>query len=467
MKVVIIIFLLIVDAVGSAAAFKLTYMIRFESGVFANPLPAELLEPLVWMIGFWLAIFALRGMYRTPTALSRFDEIVRCFKTVVIGIFIIFLATFDIQQPIALNRLFLLIYGMILFVLTVIGRVLVRNYQRWLRNRGIGLWKVVIVGFNDVGRRLHDQLHHYPVWGFKVEGYVDSQEPDHPIEPGNPDLERGEHHGVPIIGRVEELSEIVASRKIDWVLVAPQRYAHETLLKVFDHCTVRHVRFMIVADFYHMVVGMMRTVTIHGLPLVEVVPQLVPASVLFIKRIADIVVGLIFGLFAIGLTPLIALAIKLESSGPIFQTEQRLTKGRREFRLIRFRTSSRVTDGQGDDPPETEKTTRIGRLLQITQLNDLPMFINLLKGDMSLVGPSPELRKTVEERRKSVPLYDRRFRIRAGLTGWTQLREKTGQGPKDVREKTGYDLFYLDHISLTLDLKIVLSTIMIIIKGNW
>jgi len=219
---------------------------------------------------------------------------------------------------------------------------------------------------------------------------------------------------------------------------------------------------MIVADYYHMVVGMMRTVQIHGLPLVEVVPHLVSERQLIVKRIADIIVGLVGSAITLLLFPFIAIAVKLSGIKRVICKIRFIGRFEREIAIRRFGTS------RGDDPlRQSVDMPRFGKFLRKTQLNDLPLFFSLLKGDLSLVGPELERVDLYRERHNNIPLYERRFMIRPGLTGWTQLRSKSGESPKDIYEKTGYDLFYIDHLSPSLDLKIIATTLWKIVRGAW
>jgi len=453
----VVVILLSVDAVAAAAAIRLTHLLRFESGLFSNPIPAELCGPILLLTGFWWLLFAIRGMYLTPVALSRFDEVVRCFKAVVIGIFIVFLATFDVREPVTITRIFLLTYGLLVFIFISSGRVVVRILQRRLRRRGKGLWNAVIVGYNEVGRRLNHQLHYWPVWGFRVVGFIDhlpAQE---------------EHLGVRVLGGIDDLPRVIETHRVQWILMAPDRQAHDALLEVFDRCSFLRVRFMIVASFYQMVVGLVRTVEIHGMPLVEVVPQLVPLHIRIIKRVVDLAAGLVVTPALFIITPLVALVIRLDSPGRIFYTQRRVGRGGREFTLIKYRSMIRDAEKQSgavwaqrDDP----RVTRVGRILRRTHLDELPQFINVLCGQMSLVGPRPERREFVEQFKDKVPLYERRQRIRPGITGWAQVRHKYDETLEDVIDKTRYDLFYVDHISLALDLKILIATVLKVIRGE-
>ncbi|HHE46282.1 MAG TPA: sugar transferase [Bacteroidetes bacterium] len=457
MALLVSLLLLTVDIVGTVSAWIITFLLRVESGLFINKLEIEMLQPLLWLTIFWLLLFLLRGMYRTPLALSRFNEVVSVFKSVLFGILIIFILTFDADKPFTASRLFLLTYGVLAFLLVSAGRVGVRNLQRMLRQRGVGLWNAVIVGFNDVGRKLHHQLHYYPVWGFRVVGFIDK------------DTSAGEHLGKKVLGGLSDLPAIIETRRVHFVLVAPLNSAYDALIEVFGSCGFLRVRFMIVADFYQMVVGLVRTVEIHGLPLVEVMPRLVGVSVLIFKRSMDILVGLLVSVILLIITPLIAILIKLDSPGPVFYVQKRIGKWGREFNLIKFRTmhvDAEAEDGAVWAEKNDPRVTRVGRFLRRSHLDELPQFFNVLLGQMSIVGPRPERREFVEHFKDNIPLYERRLRIRPGITGWAQVRHKYDENVADVVEKTGYDLFYIDHISPALDLKIILATMLKMIKGG-
>ncbi len=464
MNFAVVILLLLVDIFGAGLAWQLAHNLRMESGYFENPIPIEMLGPLIWLALYWVILFKLQGMYRLQIALSRFDEIARCFKAVFIGSFIIYITTMDISDPISPGKMIVFYYGFLTFVFVSSGRVGVRVLQRILRRRGIGLWNAIIIGYNEVGRKLHDQLHYFPVWGFNVVGFADDSVPqDVNI------LRNGEYLGKKVLGGIADLPRIIESENVQFILVAPERQAYDSLMQVFGSCKFLRVRFMIVVNFYQMVVGLVRTVEIHGLPLVEVMPQLVPISIRLIKRTTDIIIGFIVSVFLVLIYPLMALLIKLDSSGPVFYVQKRIGKWGKEFKVIKFRSmfedaekQSGAVWAQKDDP----RVTRIGRLLRNNHLDELPQFFNVLMGQMSMVGPRPERREFVEQFRTRIPLYERRLRIRPGITGWAQVRYKYDETLEDVIDKTKYDLFYIDHISLALDMKIIIATILKMLSGG-
>lgn len=446
--------LILCDGVAVSAAYWITFMMRVEGGFLRSPI--DLWVPMTLMTGFWWVLFVLRGLYSTPVALSRFEEAVCVFKAAVIGTVLVFIVTFDIEQPVRITRLFLLNYGVMVFIFVSAERLVIRTIQRRLRWRGIGLWNAVIVGLNDVGTRLYDQLTRYPVWGFRVKAFVDK----------NP--QTSDWMGVPVLAGLEGLPDAIRVHNVQWVMMAPDKHGSDTLLDVFDYCRNTKVRFMVVADYYQMVSGLVRSVEIHGLPLVEVTPQQISIGTIVVKRAFDVAFSLIMLFILIVMLPVIALVIKLDSPGPVLYRQKRVGKGGREFTLYKFR--SMVQDAEAlsgavwavrNDP----RVTRVGRLLRKVHLDEWPQFFNVLKGDMSLVGPRPERRQFVEDFKDRIPLYERRLRVRPGITGWAQVRFKYDETFEDVKEKTRYDLFYIDHLSLALDLKILLATVARVFSG--
>ncbi len=456
-KSYIVILLLISDTIGTAAAWRLSYLLRYESGMFSNPTPASIFWPGVVLTMFWLIIFAIRGRYIVPVALSRFSELEQVIKAVLIGIIVLFIATIDVPNPVSPTRLLLAYYGVLIILFTGIGRIIIRTYQRRLRWLKKGLWEAIIVGRNEVGKKLRWQLDTYPVWGFHVHGFVDDTDSDNP------------NHGSQLLGKIDDLPELVKRNGIEWIFVAPEADAEKLVTQVLQKCSDMKLRFMLVADQYQMVIGLVHTVEIHGLPLIEVHPQLVSPTIKTIKRVFDIVMGLLMSVVVVAMTPFIAILIKLESPGPVFYSQKRVGRRGREFTLLKFR--SMIQDAESasgavwaikDDP----RVTKIGRFLRKSHLDEMPQFFNVLLGQMSLVGPRPERSQFVEEFKTKIPLYERRLRVRPGITGWAQVRHKYDESIADVAEKTRYDLFYIDHLSLLLDLKILIATALKMLRGG-
>jgi len=305
------------------------------------------------------------------------------------------------------------------------------------------LYRALIVGFNDVGKQLHDQLHNFPVWGFQVVGFIDDEIPD------------GEHLNRKVLGGKSDLSGIVESQKVQFVLIAPEKQSRKEQLEIFDSCNSPRTRFMIVPDYNQMVSGLVKNIEIHGLPLIEVMPLAVSLRIRIVKRLMDIIAGVIISVLVLIITPINGLLNKIDSKGAVFYRQKHVGRLGVEFTLFKFRTTK-----------DNQQVTRIGRILHKTHMYELPQIFNVLIGRMSLVGPRPERLELVEKLQDEIPLYKRRIRVRPGITGWAQVRYRYKESFEDIVEETKYDLFYIDHISTALDLKIILATFLMLLKGG-
>lgn len=462
------------DTIALQVALYLTFWVRFKSGWFphlpstqaaiATGLGNVLITSALFLTPFWWLVLTMRGLYRQKVIVSRWDEVIEVFKGTATGIILIFIAFFEVQDPFPPTQITLFVYGGSIFLLVGGVHFLLRSFQKYARSKGIGLWRVLVIGWNRVGFKLATQLEsHYP-WGFKVAGFI-AMERDDPSTPAP--LPYSDWN---IAGHLGELPRFAQSEEIEWALVAPdEAESHEGLMRVLDRCWASNLKVMLVADSYQMVVGLKGTVHIHGLPLIEVLPRLISPTVVMVKRIVDIIVSAIMSAVVLLLTPVIGLAIKLDTPGPIFYLQRRVGKGGKEFTLIKFR--SMVKDAEEESgavwaQPHDPRITRVGRILRRFHLDEFPQFFNVLLGQMSLVGPRPERRELIDQMRDLIPLYERRLSVRPGMTGWAQIRYKYDETIEDVKEKTAYDLYYIDNLSLSLDLKIIFITFWQILKGK-
>ncbi len=222
-------------------------------------------------------------------------------------------------------------------------------------------------------------------------------------------------------------------------------------------------------DMYDIISGQARTNQIYGLPLIEILPEFMPAWERSVKRLIDILVsiGILGGLLPFWL--LFGIIIKIDSRGKTLYRQERVGKDGRQFNIFKFRSMS--SDAESETGPvwateDDPRVTRVGKFLRATRIDEVPQFINVLMGDMSLVGPRPERQFFVDQLKKEMPLYTRRLRIRPGITGWAQIKHKYDESLDDVKRKLRYDLFYIENMSLRMDFKIILSTIKVILSGK-
>lgn len=411
----------------------------------------------------WLLFFAFNGMYRAQPTLSRFDEVVSVFKVVTVGTLLWFIATFNPEQPFPLTRALIFSYWLTLIGLVSGGRVVIHSIQRQLLVRGIGWRNTVIVGTDERGERLSHHLKLSPAQGFNVIGFVRTHCGEEVAAVGE----------VPVLGRVSDLGEIISRFQVEVVLIALKSNSHEEILEIVDATGGEQVSFGITPDLYDIVTGHVRTNQIYGVPLMELKPELMPTWEQAIKRLIDTAVAVLVG---VGLAPLwilVALAIKIDSKGPVFFGQERVGKDGKIFKMYKFR--SMVPDAEESTGPvwvkgEDPRVTRIGRILRALHLDEIPQCINFFKGDMSLVGPRPERPYFVEKFRKNIPLYMRRFNVKPGLLGWAQSKHEFDINSSNVediaRERLEHDLYYIENIALKLDLKIMLRTVWFVMAGK-
>ena len=229
------------------------------------------------------------------------------------------------------------------------------------------------------------------------------------------------------------------------------------------------VTLKLLPDFYQLVSGLNKTNQIFGMPLIEISPEPMPLWEKVVKRLMDIIISLIVLVVTLPFLGIIALLIRMDSKGPIIYKQRRVGRGGRLFTIYKFRTMKEGAEAETGPTWATQndaRVTKIGYWLRKLRLDEIPQLWNVLRGSMSLVGPRPERPHFVDQFRIQIPLYTRRLRVRPGITGWAQVKWKYDSSLDDVKEKTKYDLFYVENISLKMDLKILIITIITMIKGK-
>ena len=430
---------------------------------FWYALDYNLFDVLPAICACWLLLFLFYGLYRPRQSESRFDEILAAFKVISLGTALIFIATFDPAHPFLLTRALMFSYWLLLIGLVAGGRVVVRSFERQLLVRGLGRRHTVIVGVDARGARLLNDLRSSPAQGFEVVGFVRARNEE----------ERSAVDGIPVLGEAQELRSIIARNHVEVVLIALQSNSHEEILEIVNAAEGLPVSFSITPDLYDIVTGHVRTQQIHGVPLMELRPELMSAWEQTLKRLIDVSVAL---LVLVGLAPLwllLAAAIKLSSKGPVFFRQDRIGEGGKIFTMFKFR--SMYTDAEERSGPvwvkeEDPRVTPVGRILRALHLDEIPQCINFFRGDMSLVGPRPERPFFVEQFRRQIPFYMRRFNVKPGLLGWAQSKHEFDLDSKDIvgiaRERLEFDLYYIENMSLKLDLKIMLQTVWFVLAGK-
>lgn len=306
-----------------------------------------------------------------------------------------------------------------------------------------------------------DELSKFPALGYNVIGFI-----------GEKNFKRHEllsYKNRPLFGNINDIERIIKEENAQELIFALEGSSRRKVMDVVDQCNGLQVNFKIVPDLYDIVIGQARTNQIYGFPLIDIMPQFIPEWERKIKRLMDIVISTVILTVFSPLWLLIALAIKIDSKGPVLYKQKRVGKDGKEFTIYKFR--SMIHEAESMTGPrwaerEDARITRIGRLIRPARLDEAPQFLNVLKGEMSLIGPRPERPYFVEKFKHQIPFYSCRLKVQPGITGWAQIKGAYDTSFENVKTKLQYDLFYLENMSLRMDLKILLNTIYVMLMGK-
>ncbi|MCI0708299.1 MAG: sugar transferase [Ignavibacteriae bacterium] len=460
------IFSFLVDFLTANAAYYAYYLLRVRSGWVDYPIEPELWLPMIAVYVYWLMWFGFFGLYQSWYAKSRLDEVITIFRTTGVGVLFLFFIIFiddsstGSQQT---NRLIIAAYWLTLFIFVSAGRLVIRAMQRRLLESGIGARNTLIIGWSKKAFELCDMVLKSPALGYKLIGFVS-------VSKGKTKSgKKQEYQSIRVLGALEKLPTLMRQRNVREVLIGLDSTEHDKLLEVIRACDGEEVGMKIIPDLYDIVSGQARMSSIYGVPLIEVSPELLKPWEAALKRAFDIAVSLLILVLGFPLWILVALLIKLDTRGPVFYKQERVGRNSKSFFIYKFR--SMTSDAEKQSGPvwagkNDPRVTRVGRLIRKTHIDEMPQFINVLKGDMSVVGPRPERPFFVEKLTKELPLYKRRLKVRPGITGWAQVKLKYDESIEDVRVKVKYDLFYIENLSWRLDLKILFNTMYVMLRGK-
>ncbi|MBD3369115.1 exopolysaccharide biosynthesis polyprenyl glycosylphosphotransferase [Candidatus Fermentibacteria bacterium] len=441
-------------------AVVLASFLKFYSGIFPGFSPLSrsvILAGAVASVLYWWLIFSLAGCYRPHWDRSWTDELAMVFKPVTTGMVVLGIIAFLIDPEPSLGRWIIIIYYSLLLLLVFISRAIGRTFERKLSKRGKLYRKALIVGVGDPAKDLTDYLESNPALGYKLVGYID---PPHPQPRAVPEEM--------ILGDVNELQKVIEKNRVRELLVTIASNFHQDILSLLLAAAGARVRVKVVPDLFDVLAGHVHNTQILGQPLMEVLPEKLSFWQRSVKTFFDYGLSILVVGITLPLWIIIAVAIKINSKGPVFYRQERVGKGGHTFRIFKFRSMVRDAESKsgpvwaGKDDP---RITWVGKIFRKTRLDELPQFLNVLRGEMSVVGPRPERPAFVEELREVYPFYSKRLTIKPGITGWAQVKLEYDTSVEDVAEKLKFDFYYLENQSLFLDLEILVRTLVVVITG--
>jgi Undecaprenyl-phosphate glucose phosphotransferase len=453
------------DAAIGIVAFVVAYFLRFETGLFPIPKGQPPFVQYLDVLPFIAVIvplgFHLQGLYRLRRGRSRidvfFNVLVGSIFAVVIGVVgTLYFQAYYVPDELKARGAYevsQLVWGIFLVNVIVLGylsRKVVRELmeRRWTSGRG--LRRILIAGAGDLGRMVADRMFEHRELGYVVVGFID-------------DRAGGDHlgyRGVPLLGTLAEGPEIAVRESVDHLYVALPMEEHVKMLDLVEGVSRECIDVKVVPDLLQFIALRARLEDLDGLPVINVNDVPLQGVNAVVKRALDILISVVA--LAVMALPglLIAWLIKRSSRGPVFYRQERMGLDGRAFTVYKFRTMP--IDAEDESGPvwadeDDARATRVGSWLRRLDLDEWPQFLNVLKGEMSIVGPRPERPYFVEQFKHRIPQYMLRHKVKAGITGWAQVNG--WRGNTSLEKRIEYDLYYIENWSVSLDLKIIWLTV--------
>ncbi|MBI4641168.1 MAG: undecaprenyl-phosphate glucose phosphotransferase [Candidatus Tectomicrobia bacterium] len=444
--------LFVVDMLIVIGSWLFAYGVRFYFFPFPPPIIPPFL-PYAWLLFFivpiWAMSFKLFGLYQPWRGKRKILEFVDIFKASLFSLLILLAVAF-FERRASYSRLTIIYFSIFQIVITGIFRGAIRKGLQVLRSRGYNLRWILIVGAGPVGQSLLEKIELHPEMGFQVVGFLDED----PTRVGS------FVKGKPILGSLDSLAKVTEEKAVDQVFITLPLNSYERLEDLINSLWEGVADVKIIPDFLHFMKLNAGIEEFEGLPIIRLSEGPMVGWNRVIKRVIDVICATIALLLFAPLMVVIALLIKLTSPGSVFYRQERVGLDGKPFIIYKFRTmgvDAEEETGAVWATPDDERRTKLGAFLRRTSFDETPQFFNVLKGEMSLVGPRPERPIFVEQFRKSIPQYMLRHKVKSGITGWAQVNG--WRGNTSLEKRIEYDLYYIEHWSLFFDLKIIWLTI--------
>lgn len=441
------------DAFIIGIAFILSYYVKFyiledEPGI--GVLPVEYYYMLlILIVPGYLFLYYGCNVYTPKRTVKRRHEIYRIWQANTIGLAALIIILYMIVKEINVSRSVIVIFYVMNIFLTAFFRVVLRKFLRTIRSKGYNLKHILLVGYSRAAEEYIRRILDNPQWGYVVCGILD----DH-IPSGTT------YKGVKVLGSIGNLEYILPENRLDEIAITLSLRDYDMLEELVHTCEKSGVHTKFIPDYNSLIPTRPYTEDLMGLPVINIryVP-LTNTGNMMLKRIMD-VAGSLFGIIITSPVMLVvAICIKLSSPGPVIFKQERVGLHNKPFYMYKFRSMEIQAPGKEkkawtvrDDP----RVTNVGKILRRTSLDELPQLFNILRGDMSLVGPRPERPLFVEKFREEIPRYMVKHQVRPGLTGWAQVNGL--RGDTSIKKRIEYDVYYIENWTMGFDIKIILMT---------
>jgi exopolysaccharide biosynthesis polyprenyl glycosylphosphotransferase len=440
--------------------FEVDFVRPFFGGLSESPNLARYLILLPMVVVLWPVVFYFHGLYQARRGRSRVDEIATVVLAILLATLLLSVFTAWYRpagaprpdgtfEPFTYSRGFLGLFATINLLLVGSCRMTIRAALRRIRLSGHNLRRILVVGAGVLGQEIARKLVDHRDLGFEVAGMLDD----------DPSKTETSFHGVPIVGNLDDIESVLQERRIDQVFIALPLEAHKKMMQVLEIVGREGLDVRLVPDILQYATLNATLEDLDGTPVINLSQVPMQGWKSLAKRMIDIALAAIGLIILSPLLPIAAAIIWFEDHGPIFYRQERMGLDGRPFMILKFRSmrdNAESATGPGWAREDDPRRTRFGGFLRRWSLDELPQLWNVLKGEMSMIGPRPERPAFVQEFKHQIPQYMLRHRVKSGITGWAQVHG--WRGNTSINQRIKYDIYYIENWSLRLDLKILWMT---------
>ena len=443
----------VADPLLVIAAGIVAYQIYFDSW----ELPESYWIVLIGVAVLCVAIFPMARLYEPQRGVTFFVETRKlAYAWMLVGACIA-AVLFATKTGAAFSRAWIAIWLSLGLVAHLTTRAALHQLLRWLRRHGMNQRHIVVVGAGDLGREIVRRLRAAPWSGFAVRGYFDDDR----------SLAGQQFHTVPVLGTPEDLVRDIKGMQLDQVWIALPLREEARIRELLTALQQVSVQISFIPDIHSFHLINHSVTEVAGMPVINLTDSPLTGINLALKATEDFVLAGVLILLISPLLLLIAIGVKLDSRGPVFYRQERLTWNGTRFTMIKFRSMPINVESESGAvwaKRSEPRATRFGAFIRRWSFDELPQLINVLRGEMSLVGPRPERPQFVERFRAEIPGYMQKHLVKAGITGWAQINDY--RGDTDLRKRIEYDLFYIENWSIWFDIRILALTLVRVIRSR-